>query len=256
LPAQEKTLQKPCLPTQVPFPVSSSLIHLLSGVEAWANRSDFYFIFLLFLGPLDMVYTWGENERGVDKRLNQIQGKSAGFNANIQVLEEHKVRPFKENKHTDHVSVAFMARAPHKFTENLFAQSEVVQEQTLKTMATWLLSHPKNKVSQVDSPDAILVLTQLVSSPNDVVRERTTQVLALLATVHQGVEGMLAVGTIPELLKVIGTHLPPSLLLSLFCSSFWSTFLHPSPSLAPPPLSLSRTPLLLFPPAPAGGGGV
>merc|ERR1711939_133328 len=69
-------------------------------------------------------------------------------------------------------------------------------------MATWLLSHPKHKVSQVES-GAVTVLTQLISSPDALVRERTAQVLALLATVQQGIEAMLMTGTVPELLKAM-----------------------------------------------------
>lgn len=149
-----------------------------------------------------MGYTWGETDRGVDKRPNKIHGQAHGARANEITLEQHKVRPFKEDKHTDHISVAFLARAPHKFTENLHAQSVVVQKETLKTMATWLLSHPKNKVSQVES-DAVTVLTKLISSPDAIVRERTTQNLALLATVQQGVDAMLVAGTVPELLKAM-----------------------------------------------------
>lgn len=149
-----------------------------------------------------MGYSWGETERGVDKRPNQIQGQHTGARANSELLEQHKVRAFKQEKHSDHVSVAFLARAPHKFTENLYAESDVVKQETLKTMATWLLSHPKNKVSQVEA-DAVTVLTQLVASPDALVRERTTQVLALLATVQQGIDAMLAGGTVPELLKAM-----------------------------------------------------
>ena len=149
-----------------------------------------------------MGYTWGETDRGVDKRPNKIQGQAKGGRANEITLEQHKVRAFKEDKHTDHVSVAFLARAPHKFTENLYTESVVVQQETLKTMAVWLLSHPKNKVSQVES-DAVTVLTKLISSPDALVRERTTQNLALLATVQQGVDAMLVAGTVPELLKAI-----------------------------------------------------
>jgi hypothetical protein len=149
-----------------------------------------------------MGYTWGETERGVDKRPNQIQGQQTGARANSVTIEEHKVRPFKEDKRTDHVSVAFLARAPHKFTENLQAESDVVKQETLKTMATWLLSHPKNKVSQVEAR-AVTVLTQLISSPDALVRERTAQVLALLATVQQGIDAMLLTGTVPELLKAM-----------------------------------------------------
>ena len=149
-----------------------------------------------------MGYTWGETDRGVDKRPNQIHGMHVGTRANSVVLEEHKVRPFKQEKPSDHVSVAFLARAPQKFTENLYAESDVVKQETLKTMAGWLLSHPKHKVSQVEA-NAVEVLTPLISSPDALVRERTTQVLALLATVQQGVEHMLAYGTVPELLKAM-----------------------------------------------------
>jgi len=149
-----------------------------------------------------MGYSWGETERGVDKRPNQIQGQQVGARANSVTIEEHKVRPFKQDKQTDHVSVAFLARAPHKFTENLHAGSDVVKQETLKTMATWLLSHPKNKVSQVES-GAVAVLTQLISSSDALVRERTAQVLALLATVQQGVDAMIVDGTVPELLKAM-----------------------------------------------------
>ena len=149
-----------------------------------------------------MGYSWGETERGVDKRPNQIQGAPAGPRANDELLEQHKVRAFKPDKHTDQVSVAFLARAPHKFTENLAAGSDVVKQETLKTMASWLLSHPKNKVSQVEA-DAVTVLTQLISSPDALVRERTAQVLALLATVQQGVDAMIDGGTVPELLKAM-----------------------------------------------------
>ena len=159
-----------------------------------------------------MGYTWGESERGVDKRPNQIQGQPTGAQANSELLEQHKVRAFKPfapykkpgvpGTIPGHVSVAFLARAPHKFTENLYAENNVVKQETLKSMASWLLSHPKNKVSQVEA-DAVSVLTRLVSSPDALVRERTTQVLALLATVQQGIDAMLAGGTVPELLKAM-----------------------------------------------------
>lgn len=138
----------------------------------------------------------------MDKRPNQIHGQQLGARANGLVMEEHKVRPFKEDKPTDHVSVAFLARAPRKFTENLRAESVVVQRETLKTMHKWLLSHPKNKVSQVEA-EAVPVLTQTISSPDALVRELTAQVLALLATVQQGVDAMLVAGTVPELLKAM-----------------------------------------------------
>jgi hypothetical protein len=149
-----------------------------------------------------MGYSWGETERGVDKRPNQILGQRVGAQANSLVMEEHKVRPFREDKPTDHVSVAFLARAPHKFTENLRAESVVVQQETLKTMHKWLLSHPKNKVSQVEA-EAVPVLTHIISSPDPLVRELAAQVLAMLATVQQGVDAILVAGTVPELLKAM-----------------------------------------------------
>ena len=149
-----------------------------------------------------MGYSWGVTERGVDKRPNQIHGARSGAHANSILLEEHKVRPFKADKPTDHVSVAFLARAPHKFAENLGSESVVQQQETLKTMAKWLLSHPKNKVSQVEA-NAIPVLTQVLSSADSLVRELAAQVLGLLASVQQGVDAMLLAGTVSELLKAM-----------------------------------------------------
>mmetsp|Transcript_5529 Transcript_5529/g.19435 ORF Transcript_5529/g.19435 Transcript_5529/m.19435 type:complete len:270 (-) Transcript_5529:4331-5140(-) len=149
-----------------------------------------------------MGYQWGEEERGVDKRPNQIYGNPQGFTANCRRIESHKVRPFLQETSSGKVSVAFLARAPHKFTEKLFEEDVETRRETLGSMSRWLMAHPKNKVSQSEV-DCIQILTQLLSDKDPVTREKTAQVLSLLASVSEGVGKMLQVGTIKQLLVVM-----------------------------------------------------
>eukprot|EP00960_Hanusia_phi_P070502 767322-Hanusia_phi.AAC.1 len=149
-----------------------------------------------------MGYQWGEQERGVDKRPNQIYGKPEGFEANCKRIETHKVRPFLEDTSSGKVSVAFLARAPYKFTEKLFEEDAQTRRETLKSMSRWLIAHPKNKVSQSEL-DCIQILTQLLSDKDVVIREHAALVLSLLASVMEGVDKMLQVGTIKQLLVVM-----------------------------------------------------
>ena len=48
-----------------------------------------------------MVYEWGEEQRGPDKRANQIYGMHVGADATLRTLQMHKARPYVEEKQTD-----------------------------------------------------------------------------------------------------------------------------------------------------------
>mmetsp|Transcript_4101 Transcript_4101/g.8270 ORF Transcript_4101/g.8270 Transcript_4101/m.8270 type:complete len:383 (-) Transcript_4101:337-1485(-) len=155
-----------------------------------------------------MGYSWGETERGFDKRPNQIIGMPTGAMANNKTIEQHKVRPFLEPKETDRVSVAFLARAPHKFVEKLGNESVNVRREALDTMSRWLLAHPNHKAAQVDA-GAIPALTELLKDGDQLVREKSAVALALLGSIHQGVQAMLACKTIEMLLVVINSTETP-----------------------------------------------
>lgn len=149
-----------------------------------------------------MGYSWDETERGVDKRPNQIVGKPEGLAANNTTIASHKVRPFLEPKETDHVSVAFLARAPKKFVAKLGDESVNVRREALMTMSKWLLAHPTHKATQVEA-GGVEVLTKLLTDEDQTVREKAAGALSLLGSIHQGVQAMISLGTIDHLLEVI-----------------------------------------------------
>jgi hypothetical protein len=137
-----------------------------------------------------MGYSWGETERGFDKRPNRIEGQPLGMSANLASMRQHEVRAYQKERQTDEVSIAFLARAPHKFKEHLESESVVTRRETLGTMSRWLVAHPKNKVSQIQA-GAIPVLTTLLSDEDITVREGSSLVLSQLASVHDGVQEMI-----------------------------------------------------------------
>ena len=170
-----------------------------------------------------MVYSWGETERGVDKRPNQIiRGEAAqmhypyessqnedgfqpsglGLVENARTIKAHAVRPYlreEQLRDVNKVTVAFLARAPHKFTEKLKDQSVDVRRDALGTMGKWLLAHPKNKEAQV-AANAVPALTSLLSDADPTVRERAADVLALLVETRSGVSAALDCGAVPALI--------------------------------------------------------
>jgi hypothetical protein len=149
-----------------------------------------------------MGYTWGETERGYDKRPNRIEGMPVGMQANVAAMRHHGVRAYQNERQTDEVSIAFLARAPHKFKEHLESESVVTRRETLGTMSRWLVAHPKNKVSQIQA-GAVPVLTMLLSDEDISIREGSSLVLSQLASVHDGVQDMLDTGTVTHLLTAL-----------------------------------------------------
>jgi len=147
-----------------------------------------------------MGYTWGEEDRGFDKRPNRIEGMGMGMGHNLQTMLAHQVRPYVEQKETTKVSVAFLARAPHKFTDAILRESDEAKREALGSMSRWLTAHPKHKASQVEA-GAVPYLTSLLSDVNATVREGAALVLSQLATVYSGIEAMLRSKTVMSLLK-------------------------------------------------------
>ena len=149
-----------------------------------------------------MGYEWGETERGPDKRPNQIYGMPRGADATLRTLDMHKTREYVVEKPTDKVSVAFLGRAPNKFAEGLASGDAVKQLNTLDAISKWLLSAPKNKVSQVEAGGVELV-TALVTHSDTAIRELATKVLAQLLSVQQGVARGIHCGVVDAALVAI-----------------------------------------------------
>lgn len=149
-----------------------------------------------------MGYEWGEEDRGFDKRPNRIEGAGMGFSHNLTVMRKHEVKPFIEQQPTTKVSVAFLARAPHKFTEAIMAESTESRREALGTMSRWLMAHPKNKAMQIDA-GAVPVLTHLVLNEDEEVKEGASFVLSQLASIHTGIQAMLHATTVAALLKAM-----------------------------------------------------
>jgi len=147
-----------------------------------------------------MGYSWGEEDRGFDKRPNRIEGLPMGMGHNMQVMRAHGVRPYVDAQETNKVSVAFLARAPHKFTDAILSESDDAKKEALGSMSRWLTAHPKHKASQVEA-GAVPYLTSLLSDMNPEVREGAALVLSQLATVYSGIEAMLRSKTVMSLLK-------------------------------------------------------
>lgn len=149
-----------------------------------------------------MGYSWGEEDRGFDKRPNRIEGVVTGFSHNLATMRAHEVRPYVDPEPSAKVSIAFLARAPHKFTEAIMKEDVETRREALGSMSRWLTAHPKNKAMQVDA-GAVPVLTHLLSDPNSGIREGASLVLSQLATMHTGIQAMLHAKTVAHLLKAM-----------------------------------------------------
>eukprot|EP00294_Goniomonas_avonlea_P014072 CAMPEP_0114554284 /NCGR_PEP_ID=MMETSP0114-20121206/8129_1 /TAXON_ID=31324 /ORGANISM="Goniomonas sp, Strain m" /LENGTH=360 /DNA_ID=CAMNT_0001739323 /DNA_START=29 /DNA_END=1111 /DNA_ORIENTATION=+ len=135
---------------------------------------------------------------GFDKRPTQIERPQR----DPQNIMAHAVRPYPDPPPSTKVTAAFLARAPHKFTEHLRVDDPVVRRETLLSLRTYFAGHPKNVCMAVEA-GLVEALTALLDNPTPEIRDGTAHIMSLIAVVPRGREAFIVCESVPKLLVLL-----------------------------------------------------